>query len=455
MSYWHDEDWLERVLIPLCRDRNFLKKMNGILHENDFKPRKGEGMWEAYWVASRAFQHWRDYKEPIGGLLKAEMLDYAREHKKEVGKKGREKLLDLVDRIRHTDSSIAVEAIEKKVLQYKQRREMARAVRDLISLQEKGELNGRKWYEICKKAIESHDKLIGIGNYEEDVDKRIRRREKNRDREFPVLFIDGFDAEFRTFPRGEYGIILAKYNVGKSTSAVHLAKAYAMQGFNVLLYTLEDMLDMVEDRLDSSLSRIPMRRLYDKSSKLRRRLNKALEKIRGRIRIVDGTDGGMTIQRMEEIWENFRNQGFNADVIICDYDEGVVASEEYKGDSGERREMKSIHRGFKSFVARRQLWGWMLAQTTRGKSGVRKMIVTGDDAAIDISKMKICALCLGIGDGPEEMGDDSRYLNVAKHRYDKARKGVPIVGDYKRAIFYDSEKTAEAMEDYRKSRDND
>jgi hypothetical protein len=453
MSYWKDQDWIERVLVPTCRDRNFLKRMSGILSPEDFKPSKGEGMIEAYWIAEQAFKYWRDYHEPIGGMLMPEMKDYLREHKRKIGNKSKEKLLELVDSIRHAEPPVALEAIEKKVIDYKRRREKSRAIRNLIDLQEKGDLDDKKFYVICKKAIERQDEILRVSNYDEEIDKRIARREKNRDREFPLLFIEGFDKDFRTFPRGELGIGLAKYNVGKSTFAVHLGKAYAFQGYNVLHFTLEDIADMVEDRYDSAISSVPMRRLYDKSRKVRRRIKRALEHVRGKIKIVDGTDGGMTVQRIEEVWENYRNQGFAADVVIIDADEGLVAPEHYKGDSGETREMKDIYIELKKLVGKRQVWGWVMAQTKRGKSGQRKMIVTGDDSATDISKLRRCAMCIGIGDGPEDWGDDGRFLFVAKHRYDTARKGFPIAGDYHSAVFYDKETTDEKLVEYNKEKE--
>lgn len=456
MSYWQDEDWIERVLVPVCRDRNFLKKMSGILSAEDFKPRRDEGMIEAYWIAQEAFKFWNDYREPIGGMLRTQMLDYVRENKRKVGTRHKDKLLKLVDTIRHANEPVAIEAIEKKVIDYKQRREKKRAISDLISIQEKhGDISDREFYKICQKALERREHLIRVGNYDEDIEKRIKRRYENSEREFPRLLIEEFDKEFRTFPRGQLGVGLAKYNMGKSTFSAHLAKAYAFQGYKVLFFTLEDDVEMVEDRLDSSLSMIPMRRLMRKSRKLRRRIRKALEKYRGKIKIIDGTDGGMTVGRIEEIWENYRNQGFNADVIIVDYDEGIDSSEHYKGDAGERRESKEIYIQLKKFVSKRQLWGWVLAQTVRGKSNVRKMIVTGDDTAIDISKMRRAGLVIGIGDGPEDWPDDARTCFVAKHRFDKARKSFVILGDYKRAIFYDEYKTKEIRKNIQENEDDE
>lgn len=455
MGYFRDPDFQEHLLKFVCRDRTFLKKMSslGLLSERDFKPRKGEGMIEAYWIAQKAFQYWKDYREPIGGLLRTEMLDFVRENQRKIGTRSRDKLLELVDNIKKSDSLVAVEAVEKKVIEFKQRREMSTAVREIIALQEKGELNPSKFQRVIRNAIKNYDSALKISHYtdKDSVEKRIKRREKNSDKLFPFLMIEPLDKEIRTFPRGEIGIILAKYKTGKSTATVHMAKAYALQGYNVLLFTLEDILDMVEDRLDASFAGIKMKRLADRPNKLRRRMRKALEKVRGRIRVIDGTEG-MSVQRMEEIWDGQRNQGFTADVVLIDYDEGIIPPENHKGESGETREMKDIYKSIKAFASSRDIWIWVNAQTRRGK-GQRKMVVTGDDAAMDISKIKRAAMGIGIGDGPEELGDDSRFLYIMIHRYDKARFGFPIMGDFTRSIFYDRSATEEAVATLKKDKD--
>lgn len=449
MSYFHDPDFQEKMLMFVCRDRNFLKRTSGLLSARDFVPRKGEGPRLYEWVADRAYKYWKDYREPIGGLLRTEMQDFVSKNKKLVGSKQKEQLFTLIERIRRADGLVAVEAVEKKILDYRKHKEKSRAVKEMITLQEKGELSDESFLKICRKALDLHDTAIKVVDYRDDLEKRLKRRHDNKNRKFPYLFIDPVDREVRTFPRGELGIGLAKYKTGKSTLAVHFDQAYALQKFRVLHFTLEDKVEMVEDRLDASFTGVPMKSLEQKERKVRRRLKRIFEEIRGRIRIVDGTDGGMTVERMEEIWENFRNQGFAADVVVIDYDEGIEPPEHHKGDAGERREMQDIYKALKQFAAQRDLWIWVMAQTKRGKSGKPKLMVTGDDAAIDISKIKRCAMCLGLGDGPDGMGDNARFLSIAVHRYDKMRIGWPIIGDYERSIFYDREETEKAIKKYR------
>jgi hypothetical protein len=441
-GYFRDEDFQEKMLMFLCRDRNFLKSTAGLLSDNDFKPKGGEGSWEAYAIAQKAFEFWSKYREPIGGMLRHEMLDYIEQNKRKIGHKSRDKILDLVTNIRNAESLVAVEAIERKIREYKQRQAMSHAIKDIIKLKEQGELTTQKFYKLCREAVEVRDHSIRVADYGEEIDKRITRREREKHRRYPYLNIAQLDRAIRTFPKKNYGIILARYKTGKSTAAVYIDQVMALQNFNVLHFTLEDPKEDVEDKLDASFAGMKLKVLAEKPTKLRRRLRRHLERIKNRIRIVDGTDGGMTVARMEEIWERFRNQGFDAQVVVIDSDEMIEPLTHYKDN--ETRESKEIHKDIKKFMSRRELWGWVMAQTQRGKKGARQMVVTGDDSATDISKQRRCAMCIGVGDGPEEYGEDGRYIYIATHRYDKQKIGWAIVGDFERGIFYDKERTARA-----------
>src|SRR5689334_23109927 len=97
MTYFADPDFREKMLTFLCRDRNFLKRTSGLLEAKDFRPRKNETE-EMQWIAERALTFWRDYGEPIGGMLRTEMLELARERR--LAQRPKDRLMGLVERIR-------------------------------------------------------------------------------------------------------------------------------------------------------------------------------------------------------------------------------------------------------------------------------------------------------------------------------------------------------------------
>lgn len=451
MSYWADPEFKEKMLAFLCRDRNFLKRTSSLLEVKDFKPRRGESQ-EQEWIAEAALTYWKDYGEPIGGMLKPLMQDFARE--KKINQRLKDRLMDLTDRIRKGEGLVAVEAIEKLIVEYKNRQSMRDFLDKLITYQEEGKLSEervlRESYELTRKLGKSQK----VTDYGWTLKKRILRREKEKLRKFPFLLIEPLDVHIKTIPRGTLALIIAKYARGKSMALAHIARAMALQGYNVLFFTLEDPQETVEDRLDAMMTGIPTRELGERPVSLKKKFRRVQDFLRGRIKIYDGTDGGMSVDKMEEIWERLRNQGFVADVVIIDYDDEIIPPKKY----GEERrlEFADIYRQLRVFASRRQIYLWTAAQTKRGHE--QQMVVGGDEIAEDISKIRKVAFCLGIGAGPGpdsiwgDWGPNGRYIYVAKHKWDKMKIGWPIMGDFDSGLFYDSEATSRKMSEFEQAR---
>jgi hypothetical protein len=287
-----------------------------------------------------------------------------------------------------------------------------------------------------------------VVDYGETLEQRIRRREKERELTFPYLYIGPVDEAVRMAPRGQIQMVLAKYGTGKSLFMVHLSQVMALQGYNVLYFTLEDPVSMVENRLDASLSGIKLVNLIDRPNRLRRRFEEQWQKMRAKIQLVNATGGGWTVHRMEELWETMRNRGFIADVVIVDYDKKVEPAHRYTGDSAERMHSSEIYSELTNWAARDQIFMWVAAQAKRSNTE-RKSVVIGDDVAEDINKLREAGFAIGIGMAPKELemfGNDGRYLYIAKNRFGLQMMGWPIIGDFERGIFYDDERTAEALD---------
>jgi len=237
---------------------------------------------------------------------------------------------------------------------------------------------------------------------------------------------------------------LAKYGLGKSMALIHTAQAHAMQGYNVLYFTLEDPEILTSSRMDASMTGVKLSRLTARADLLRKRWEHVREELKAKIKIIDGTGGGWTVERMIEVWDTQRMRGFTADLIVIDYDEKIKPAIIYKGDAAMRMHSHDNYEALTNWAARDQLWIWTAGQAKRVRD---RVIVTGDDAAEDISKLRIVALCLGIGFAPKQLdlGPNGRYIHVAKHRFGKTGIGWPIVADLERATFFDREASRVAL----------
>ena len=453
MSYFKDLEFRQRILALMMRDRRFLRKLSGKLTPQDFKanPQDGSDGWAIEWVGWQTLIYWKEYRQPIGGLLKTFALDWLRANPK-TGKQYRESLLVLIEKLKDPELGVAPEAVQEKVLRYKERQFLRSALEELIEFQEKGQLEAKLFREIAAKALTKVDFDDKITNYAETFEKRIRRRQKNREEDFPLLYIECFDQATRSIPRGQIGLVLAPFKIGKSAFMAHLAKTYAMQELGTVLFTLEDPESLVEDRLDASLCGISLASLSSESDELRSQWKKAWEKMRANIFLVDATGGGWTMQRMMEVADNLRNRGEKIDCILIDYDEQVESIGKYTGEHSMRMKSNEIWLDAVRWAARDDYWLWMAAQATVSKEQTRK-ILSGEDQAEDKGKVRKVGIGLGIGLCPslgvrQKYSENARWMQIIAHRFGRSRVGWPTVGDFECGVFYDTEESRKAQKIY-------
>lgn len=440
MSYWRDSGFQDKLVVMICKDRRFLKTCSSLLTSKDFQP-KGNEARERWIVADIALQYFDKYREPINSLLKSECLDYAR--KSHLSDRNKRHLLEYVDKVEESTLE-AADAIKDKVIEYKKEKAKVKAIEDLMELQDRGQLDDAKFMEICQTAIETTAQSSHrVVDYFKGLEPRILRRLGQIDRKYPMLLIDPLDQRIRTISRGHLGMFFAPMKRGKTLMAIHVGLAYALQSLKVLHITLEDPLEDIEDRFDAAITSLPIQELQNLPKRLRKRFARYKKFIRGRIKIVDCTEGGVTVKTIESIYESERNKGFHADAIIVDYDDEIAPIRKHRET---RMEIADTYRALKQMAARHQLLVWVAAQTKRNTS--EKKILTENDLAEDISKARkvSCGIGMGKGDWDDKNGV---YLYVAVHRNDRQKIGWNILADYDHMLIYDREATLKRMREER------
>jgi hypothetical protein len=422
----------QQILRALIKDAAFLKGNWQDITAPVFPER------EEQLIAKTALTFYEKYREPIGGMIRSDTETLAgREH---LSPETRKKLKIILDTLLSGKMElVSVKALTDRVKSLKKYSFYTSAVEEVLDLEHKGELDASAFEKIVARANrELHaDKIISI-DYATGLEKRIARRRLNSTKKYPLLMIDALDERIKAIGRGNTGMILAPFSSGKGLFLVHLDIAYAMQGWNVLHITLEDPLELVEDRLDACLTGLSLNKLHKLPKTLRRRFELRSKLLHARIQVVDGTGGEnaqeWTVAHIERVWRDFARDGFIADAIIVDYDEYLSPSRQFKGESARRFEFDDIYRGLTNIASKLNVLIWTAAQGTRASEG--KWVVTGKDASEDISKIRKVFLAIGIG-SDEANRPGMKYLYVCRHRLDRSRFGVEIYGDFEAAIFYD------------------
>lgn len=435
---FRNEHFVDELLCFLVNDRQFLKTASHLLTEEDFqKKQKNEGMERAI-VAQLALNFWNRYREPLGKMLRVELQEYVRARGWNDATKTR--ILDYGDSLTNGHKRIAPDLLLDKVRKYKVERKLTMAMSTMMDSIQRGVLTTTEFLKIARDAVEGVGKEAGqpVDIFsDKELERRIARRILQRRRErFPVLLIDPIDRLVRIIARKHMGLILAPYKRGKTLFFIWLALAYVLQGLNVLYFTLEDPREDVEDRFDAAIASMPIARIGELPERLRERFQRYKRLLRSRLKVVDGTDGAVTVGTIENIWEQERNRGFVADATIVDYDDEIRPM---KKQQERRMEFADIYRDFRGFLARHDQIGWTASQTSRKSEDMK--IVGGQHIAEDISKIRKASFAMSLGKG--EWGEDSIFLWVCAHRYDQMHVGANIMTNKERSLFYDRDATFE------------
>ena len=419
-----------QVLRAVVRDRQFLKASSGDLDPVDF-PNQEERI-----VAKAALKFYTDYGDPIGALLRSEVEELAAKEKPRLSNDSRTQLKVLLDTIQGGKMElVSMKALQDRVKVLRKNRFYENALEEIVTAHEAEELSTTLLSSLIERAnIQLADHEIVAHDYLDELEQRIARRAKSAERKMPLLMIDPLDKKIQAIGRGHMGLVLAPYKAGKSLALSHIAAAYALQGYKGLYISLEDPKETVEDRFDASLTGIPLSKLNMLPNRLRKRFARVIKQMRGRLRIIDASEGGWNVTKIERAWEQQRQQGFVADYMIVDYDDEIEAEKVFKGESGRRFEFAEIYRRLRKMTAKLDIIFWTASQAPASELG--KKVV--QKAAEDVSKLRKAFLVISIGVGATA---DQKHLYVLASKLDRDKFGVDIATNFDCGLFYDREAT--------------
>ncbi len=436
---WHQDSFLmDKLVALLVHDSKTLVTCSGLLEADDFKPVRGMPNGRARWlVAERALEHFERHREPLGKLMRADVLQYA-----EALSMGAAQVAELREYVK-TITGIklgAPESVTDKVVRFKTQRLQSDAIDELSELQASGKLTLDLWDEISARVHVGQRSVVDTVNYHDTLDVRLERRAAQRLRpSVPVSLIwplDSLGGNILVGPK-QLGMVLAPWKRGKSSLLLWLACAFVLQKLNVLYATLEDSREIVEDRLDSIVTSVPLKSLQDSPNITRRRFERYRRQVRSQIEIFDGCGEEVTVATLGKIVDTKRRDGFIPDVIITDYDEKIKPSRVYR----EKREASDdVYMSYQRLLGRERLIGWLAAQTQRDTRHMK--ILSGDRVAEDIGKIRKTHMCVSMGKG--EWTEESIYLWIAAHKTHRMEIGCEIVPDLERSLIYDHEATQRA-----------
>ena len=307
------------------------------------------------------------------------------------------------------------EFVQSKALNFCRQQELKKANEKINKIVDNGEFDN---YETCAEILRE---ALSVGAEKDDgtsITENIEAvLEKNFRHPIPTG-INGIDnLTDGGLSRGELGVILAPYGVGKTTILTKIANSAYNQGYNVLQIVFEDMPDVIKRKHLACWSGIDLNDLTERKEDVLSKHKEVTSNRTNDLRIRKFSSEGVTMQTIKSFVRHEISTGFKPDMIVLDYIDCVESTKQYSDEwSGEG----NVMRGFESMLSEFSLVGWTAVQGNR--SSISADVVTGDQMGGSIKKAQIGHFIMSIARTLPQKESGRATIAVLKSRF--GRDGV-------------------------------
>jgi replicative DNA helicase len=307
------------------------------------------------------------------------------------------------------------EFVQEKALNFCRQQELKKANNKISKIIDGGEFDK---YEECAEIMKE---ALSVGAEKDDGTSITEEWESVLQENFrhPIpTGISGIDElTDGGLSRGELGVVLAPYGVGKTTILTKIANTAYNAGYNVLQIVFEDLPDVIKRKHAACWSGIALNEFKGREEEI---LTVVKDKTEGRendLVIRKFSSEGVTVNHIKSYIRHLISIGFNPDMIILDYIDCVESARRYNDEwSGEG----NVMRGFESMLAEYNMVGWTAVQGNR--SSISSDVVTGDQMGGSIKKAQIGHFIMSIARTLPQKEGGRATIAVLKSRF--GRDGV-------------------------------
>jgi hypothetical protein len=213
--------------------------------------------------------------------------------------------------------------------------------------------------------------------------------------------------------KGELGVILAPFGVGKTTLITKMANTAYNLGYNVVQIFFEDNPKVVQRKHITCWTEISLNELSINKEKIEKSLPKFKNKS-GTLILKKMASDGTTIPKIKQYLRKLTSNGNKPDIVFIDYMDCVVPSKQFKDEwSGEG----NVMRQFETMISELDIVGWTAIQGNR--SSIKANVVEADMIGGSIKKGQIGHFILSIAKSLEQKEEGRATIAILKSRFGK------------------------------------
>ena len=302
-------------------------------------------------------------------------------------------------------------SIQDTAMKFCKQQELKKSVREIEKIIQNGDLDDYPQCEdILKKALEVGDsKDDGIDVFEDlksVLDEDFRK---------PIpTGINGLDSYMDGgLSKGELGVILAPFGIGKTTIMTKFANHAKNVGNNVLQIFFEDNPKVIQRKhltcwMEGDVTLNELNENFDEVL----RVASIKEAQPGKIKLKKFPSDGTTIPHIKQYIKKQISLGFRPDIILLDYIDCVQPTKSFKDEwSGEG----NVMRQFETLLSELDIAGWTAVQGNR--SSINAETVDSTMIGGSIKKGQIGHFILSIAKSLEQKENGRANMAILKSRF--------------------------------------
>jgi replicative DNA helicase len=294
-----------------------------------------------------------------------------------------------------------LEFVKEQTIKFCKNQLLKAAIMESVELLKRGEFDQIKLKidEAMKAGLE---RSIGH-DYKDEIDDRYLESVRNTVATgWPVIddIADG------GLGKGELGVMVAPSGIGKSWALVNVGAAAIKAGLNVIHYTLELNEAYVGLRYDAVMSGIQAQELKYNIDEVKT----IVGKLPGKLIVKYYPTKGATVNSLASHLEKCRMQGFQPDLIICDY------ADLLRGHGKEvRHELGNIYEDLRGLAGEHEIPVWTASQANR--SSLSDDIIGAEKIAESYAKIMTADLVISLSRKIEDKLANTGRWHIIKNRF--------------------------------------
>jgi len=213
--------------------------------------------------------------------------------------------------------------------------------------------------------------------------------------------------------KGELGVILAPFGVGKTTLVTKMANNAYNLGYNVVQIFFEDNPKVIQRKHITCWTEVPLSELTENKEEIKKVIPKFKSK-QGSLILKKMPSDGTTIPKIKQYLKKLTSNGNKPDIVFIDYMDCVVPSKQFKDEwSGEG----NVMRQFETMITELDVVGWTAIQGNRSSIGAS--VVEADMIGGSIKKGQIGHFIISIAKTLEQKEAGTATLAILKSRFGK------------------------------------